>query len=230
MLCELREAGLGDQRAEPTPNHADRLSGVRAGVGQHQVHSPEQGLVQDGAVVGGGDHERGRAGILQEHQERVEDPAGLADVVAGAIGAERVELVEQVHAAAGVDLVEDLAQLARGLAHVLAHQRVETDGEHRQRELVGQHRGGHRLAGAGRALQEQPVHRGEAAVEEPLALPLFRDDVLELVLERAREHQVAQARAGVRGEDQVGKVAARLAERGDVRSGRWPRGRRRRPS
>jgi hypothetical protein len=77
------------------------------------------------------------AGLLQEDQERVQDPVSFADVATAAMSAERVELVEQVDRALRCGGIEHRPELASPLAEVSTQQAGQPDGEQRQRQLVG---------------------------------------------------------------------------------------------
>ena len=72
----------------------------------------------------------------------------------GAAAEERVGLVEQQQAVAGLDLVEDLRERLLGLADVLRDDLAEVDAVEVEPELVRQAAGGERLAGARLAGQQ----------------------------------------------------------------------------
>ncbi|MCY1242020.1 hypothetical protein D9M72_549580 [compost metagenome] len=68
--------------------------------------------------------------LLDKLQEHVERPTHLGDIVlATTLKPERVEFIEQVDAARGLQCVEHQAQLRRALAHELGDQGVEPSHE-----------------------------------------------------------------------------------------------------
>ncbi|MDZ7677701.1 MAG: hypothetical protein U5K29_04020 [Acidimicrobiales bacterium] len=61
------------------------------------VEPAEQRSIEDGPMVRGGNDDALRTGLLEEDEERVEDPAApCADVVARSVATRRVELVEEI--------------------------------------------------------------------------------------------------------------------------------------
>ena len=81
----------------------------------------------------------------------------------GALAEQRVGLVEEQDHVARLGSVEHAPQVLLGLADVLVDDLREVDAVQRQAELVGEHLGRHRLAGAGRAGEQ---HRQPGVVPD----------------------------------------------------------------
>ena len=143
VLTELGEARTVREGTEPRSNNRDSLTSIGQGVGQNRVEPTEERFIEDRPVIRRGKHEGLGAGFFKKDKEGVQDASGLTDIVACAVGAERVELIKQLDGAVARDCVENKAELAGGLAHELAQQAIEPDRVHRQGQLRRQHGCGH---------------------------------------------------------------------------------------
>jgi hypothetical protein len=102
------------------------------------VETPEQRMVQNRRMVGGGDHKAVGIILLDHLKEAVHDAANLADVVADAprrTGA--VEFIEQIDAACLAERFEDQTQFRCGFAHELRDEAIKPRHEKRQTKLTG---------------------------------------------------------------------------------------------
>ena len=98
----------------------------------NRVEAAEHRAVEQLRMVGRRDEQALRLILLQELQERVEHAANLAHVVvAAALAAERVDLVEEVDATSLGEGVEDEPELRSRLTHELRDQSVQPDHEQR---------------------------------------------------------------------------------------------------
>jgi hypothetical protein len=181
------DLGLGRQQRAPQP-------GALVGLGHREVdlerQAPAERLVDRGLVVGREDHDPGVR--LHPLQQVVHLEVGVA-IVDGL--APRVRLPNSAsassnskHRVAGLGGVEQLAEVLLGLADPLAHHLREIDLVQVQAQLVGDDARHHRLAGAGRAGQQQ--EQAAPAGEHPAQLGL----VPQLVADPALVGEVAQAR------------------------------------
>ena len=90
--------------------------------------------------------------LVEENQERIEDPSSLANVISASIGAEGVELIKEINRALVSDCVKHKPQLRGSLSKKFAQEALEADSEQRQGQFVSKNGGGHRLPGPRRPL------------------------------------------------------------------------------
>jgi hypothetical protein len=121
-------------------------------------------------VVGGQDDHAGEG--LHPLQQVVDLEVGVAIVTRldlGALGEQRVGLVEQEDRVAGLGGVEQLGQVLLGLADPLRHDLRQIDLVEVELQLLGDQAGDHGLAGAGRPGEQrrQAEALGDLAAEAP---------------------------------------------------------------
>ena len=149
----------------------DRLAAVAVGRRDQdlavEAAGAQQRLVELVDVVGGGDHDH-RPGVPLEAVEldqqlvqRLLALAGAAVAAAAAAGAaDRVELVDEDHRAAGLArLLEEAADAGGAAADEHLDEARARGGEEVDAGLGGDRAGEHRLAGAGRAVEEDAARR-----------------------------------------------------------------------
>lgn len=199
---EERESRTHDLRCDPFRGQCVLEDGVEA---------PEQGAIQQADMVGGAQDDAVGIVLLQKLQKGVQNAADFAHVVPGAaLAAQRVELVEKVDAAGGLDRIEHQPEFGRGLAHVLGDESVELDAEEGQRQFAGKRRSGHGLAGARRAHQQQLPQRRVAMRAETVTLALLGQHTTESGGQQVGERHVAQARFRIAHREQARQFAPRL--------------------
>ena len=151
---------------------------------------PQQRLVELVDVVGGGDHDH-RPGVALEPVEldqqlvqRLLALAGAAVAAAAAAGAaDRVELVDEDHRAAGLArLFEQAPDPRRAAADEHLDEARARGGEEVDAGLGGDRARQHRLAGAGRAEEEDAARRLGAERGEAVGVAEPGGDVHQLVL------------------------------------------------
>src|SRR4051812_33235228 len=174
---------------------------VREGEFHADLQSPQERLIEVLAKVGGED---GQAVVLLHPLEEVAD-LDVGEAIVGildlrALAEQRIGLVEEED---GVGLLcggEDPLEILLRLADVLADDLCQVDPVEGKSQLVGDDRGGHRLAGT-RWAGEQDVESSavrKLAAEAPDLVDLMamsdpRTDLLELSALVRRQHQVVPA-------------------------------------
>ena len=150
----------------------------------------QQRLVELVDVVGGGDHDHRPLLLLeaveldQELVERLLALAGAAvAAAAGAGAADRVELVDEDHGAAGLaGFLEEAADAGGAAADEHLDEARARGGEEVDPGLGGDGAGEHRLAGPGRAVEEDAARRLGAERREAVRFLEPGGDVDQLVL------------------------------------------------
>mmetsp|Transcript_24819 Transcript_24819/g.78687 ORF Transcript_24819/g.78687 Transcript_24819/m.78687 type:complete len:405 (-) Transcript_24819:550-1764(-) len=205
-LAQPRKVDVSVQRRlrgnEEAPEPAARR-GVGRGELEDELEAPVEGGVDLLEPVRDGDDDaREGLHVVQQHADvhRVV-PRGRASLGAP-LGKQALALVEHEHRLLRLGLVEDLLDVLGRLANVLVHQLSAVDHHQRAADVKPDSLGRHRLARAGRAMEE----RGDALraavllVEAPLAkqhrLRLgVGDHLAELVLDRGGQlHLLEPAR------------------------------------
>ena len=180
---------------------------------EHVVEAPEQGLIEKPVVVGRSDDEAVRAVLLDELQERIENAAHFTHIVfKGAVSRDGIEFIEEIDARFVPDQVEDLPQLGAGLAHEFGDKLVHLDRVEGQAEFVGKNPGGHRLAGAGRAGEQEFPAVGHAVFFQFRLLPELMNHPLDAFFESLWNDEGGERQVAVLGEDQSGEVLGELEE------------------
>ena len=147
---------------------------------------PEDGGVEDIEPVRGRHHDDvvGGREPVELDEQLVEGRLALLVPVGAATGlGQRVELVDEDHRPAErPGLREQVADPARPDAHVLLDELRARDVEERDPCLGRDGAGEHRLAGAGRAVEEDAARDRRPEAHEPLGLAQEVDDLGQLVL------------------------------------------------
>ena len=138
------------------------------------VEAPEQRVIQDFDMVGGGDDQAVGLIVLDHLQETVENPPDFTDIVVQSpLGADGIELVEEVNASNIVDGVEYLAQFGGCFSHVFCDEGVQSDGKEGDAQLSSQYRGSQCLACSGWTNQQQLAPWAEAMLANAFVVLLF---------------------------------------------------------
>lgn len=162
------------------------------------VKAPPERPVEQPFMVGGGDDEAGRVEVVEQLQKTVDHPlefAMFAHVVAAL--ADGVKFVKEEHPPPFRCVLEDFAQVGRGLPQIGRDDRIETGVEQRQPQLAGQHFGGKRLATAGRATKEQPSLGAHAVGFEQFTAAHFGDHPFQQPLRFRADNQIGPVAVGL---------------------------------
>ena len=152
--------------------------------------------------------------LLQELQERVEDPPDLTDVIAPRpFPTEGVDLVEEVDAVGFLESVEDEAELCRRLAHELGDEPIELDQEKGKVKVSGEGTRRHRLARPWRADEEQAPQWLEPLAPQTVPLALLQDHPVEPLPNVGLQDQVRHPGVRVGDGEQSGQLSPRLSHR-----------------
>ena len=152
--------------------------------------------------------------MFNELQERVEDATNLTAFVARSpVGAEGIELVEQVNRSSLADRVEYQPQLGCRFTQVFGNQAVELNAEQRKTQLTGKNGGRHRLAGTRRTDQEQTALRSQTVGLQMCALALLGQDPLDAAADGLFKRHLAQTSLRICGREQPRQLSARLHHR-----------------
>ena len=161
---------------------------------------PEDGRVEDVEAVRRGDDDDvvGRAEAVELDEQLVERLLALLVAVRAAAGlADRVELVEEDHAAAELaGLGEQVADPLRADADVLLDELRAGRVVERDAGLGGDGPGEHRLAGAGRAVEHDPARDPGAERAEALGRAEELDRLGQLELRLVAAGDVGEGRPG----------------------------------
>ena len=180
---------------------------------EHVVKAPEQRVIEKSVVVGRADDEAVRAVLLDELQERIENATHFSHIVfKGTVSRDGIELIEEIDSRFVPDQVENLPQLGAGLAHEFGDEFVHLDRVEGQAEFVGENPRGHRLAGAGRAGEQEFPAVGHAVFFQFRLLAEFVDHPLDAFFECLRNDEGGERQVAVLGEDQSGEVLGELEE------------------
>ena len=146
--------------------------------------------------------------------EAVQHSANLSHVIGNpAMGADGVELVEEVDAAGSARGVENLPQLGGGLPHVLGDEPVEPNLEERKAEFPSQDGCSHCLSRAGRTGQQKLSPRRQAVLHDSPGMALLSDDPPNLIGEHIVQDHLAQPGLRIGRLQKVGQFTARAADR-----------------
>ena len=193
LAGDVGEVEVGGERLVLGVAAEDRLAAVAVGRGdQHpavEAARAQQRLVELVDVVGGGDHDHHPRVFLeaveldQQLVQRLLALAGAAVAAAAAAGAaDRVELVDEDHRAAGLArLLEEAADAGGAAADEHLDEAGARGGEEVDPGLGGDGARQHRLAGAGRAVEEDAARRLGAEGGEAVGVAQPGGDVHQLV-------------------------------------------------
>ncbi|MNS89760.1 hypothetical protein D3C72_1237810 [compost metagenome] len=161
LLGQCRQIHIGREPvwvADQAVPQAQPLRGVGHREIDHRLKATGECLVDIGAQVGRQDHGAGK--VLHALEQIGHFLVGMAVVAAlrgRALAEQRVGLVEKQDPAAALCLVEHRGKVLLGLADVLGHHHRQVDAVHVHRGVLSQQRGGERLAGAGRPIEQAAI-------------------------------------------------------------------------